>query len=57
VIGIYPLIMSFPLSTTMGEDSGTMGLMKTVLEVEGMLEGGATYLSPVLSVGQLKLCF
>jgi len=46
-----PLIMSFPLSTTEGGGSGTVGLTKTVLEVEGMSEGGATYPSPVFSVG------
>jgi hypothetical protein len=46
-----PLIMSCTLSTTIGEGSGTVGLTKTVLEVERMSEGGATYLSPVLSVG------
>jgi len=46
-----PLIMSFPLSTTEGGGSGTVGLTKAVLEVEGMSEGGATYPSPVLSVG------
>jgi hypothetical protein len=28
-----------------------VGLTKTVLEVEGMLEGGATYPSPIVSVG------
>jgi hypothetical protein len=28
-----------------------MGFTKTVLEVEGMSEGGATYPSPVLYVG------
>jgi hypothetical protein len=36
VIGISPLIMSFPLSTTVGEDLEIVGMMKTVLEVEGM---------------------
>jgi len=51
VTGISPLIMSFPLSTTVSGGSGTVGLTKTVLEVERMSEGGATYLSPVLSVG------
>jgi hypothetical protein len=50
VTGISPLIMSFPLSKTLGGDSGTVDLTKTVLEVEGMSEGGATYSSPVLSV-------
>jgi hypothetical protein len=37
-----PLILSFPLSTTVARGSGTVGLIKTVLEVEGMSEGGAT---------------
>jgi hypothetical protein len=44
-------ITFFPLSTTVSGGSGTVGLTKTVLKVEGMSEGGATYLSPVLSVG------
>jgi hypothetical protein len=51
VTGRSPLIISFPLSTTVGGGLGTVGLTKTVLEVDGMLEGGATYLSPVLFVG------
>lgn len=51
MIGISPLIMSFPLSTTVGGGSGTVGLTKTVLEVEGMSERRDTYLSPVLFVG------
>jgi hypothetical protein len=38
------------LSTTVRRGSGTVGLTKTVIEVEGMPEGGATYPSPVLSV-------
>jgi len=46
-----PLILSFPLSTTVARGSGTVGLIKTVLEVEGMSEGGATFPSPVLSAG------
>jgi hypothetical protein len=33
------------------EGSGTACLTKTVLEVEGVSEGGATYPRPVLSVG------
>jgi hypothetical protein len=37
-----PLLLSFPLSSTVGGGSGTVGLTKTVLEVEGILEGGAT---------------
>jgi hypothetical protein len=51
VIGISPPIMFFPLSITMRGGSRTVGLTKTVLEVEGMSEGGATYPSPVSSVG------
>jgi hypothetical protein len=31
--------------------SGTVGMIKTVVELEGMSEGGVTYPSPVLSVG------
>jgi hypothetical protein len=53
VIGISSPITSFPLSTTVSGGSWTVGLTKTVLDVEGMSEGGATYLSPVLSVGLL----
>jgi hypothetical protein len=45
-----PLILSFPLSSTVGGGSGTVGLTKTVLKVEGISEGGATYPRPVLSV-------
>jgi hypothetical protein len=51
VTGISPLITSFPLSMTVSGSSGTMGFTKTVLEVEGMSEGGATHPSPILSVG------
>jgi hypothetical protein len=50
VTRISPLIMSFPLSTTVSGDSGTMGLTKIVIEVEGRLEGGVTYPSPILFV-------
>jgi hypothetical protein len=50
VTKISPLILSFPLSTTVGGDSGTMGLTKTVLEVEGISMRGATNPSLVLSV-------
>jgi hypothetical protein len=39
VIGISPPITSFPLSTMVSEGTETVGLTKTVLEVEGMLEG------------------
>jgi hypothetical protein len=45
------LILSFPLSSAMGGSYGTAGLTNTVLEVEGVLVGGATYPRPVLSVG------
>jgi hypothetical protein len=51
VIGISPPITCFPLSPTMSGGSGIVGLTKTILEVEGMSERGATYPSPVLSVG------
>jgi hypothetical protein len=51
VIGISPPITSFPSSTMVSGGLGIVGLTKTVLEVEGMSEGGATYSSPVLSVG------
>jgi hypothetical protein len=50
VTGVSPFILSFPLSSTMGGGSGTVGLTKTVLKVEGISEGGATYPRPVLSV-------
>jgi hypothetical protein len=50
VIGISPPMTSFPLSTIVSGGSGTEGLTKTILEVKGMLEGGATYPSPILSV-------
>jgi hypothetical protein len=51
VIGISLPITSYPLSTIVSGGSGTVSLTKIVLEVEGMLEGGATYPSRVLSVG------
>jgi hypothetical protein len=47
VTGTSPLILSFPLSTTVGGGSGTVGLTETVLEVEGMSEEEARYPSPV----------
>jgi hypothetical protein len=50
VPGTSPLILSFPLSSTVGGGSGTAGIAKTVLEVEGISEGGATYPRPVLSI-------
>jgi len=49
--GTSSLILSFPLSSAMGRGSGTAGLTNTVLEVEGVSVGGATYPRPVLSVG------
>lgn len=42
--GISPPITSFCLSLTMVGGSRTMGLTNTVLEVEGISEGRATYL-------------
>jgi hypothetical protein len=51
VTGISPPITSFPLSTTVSGGSRTVGLTNTILEVEGISEGGATYPSLVLSVG------
>jgi hypothetical protein len=44
VPGTYPL-------SSIGGGSGTVGLTKIVLEVEGVSVGGATYPRPVLSVG------
>jgi hypothetical protein len=46
-----PLILFFPLSSTVGGGFEIAGLTKTILEVEGVSDGGATYLRPVLSVG------
>jgi hypothetical protein len=51
VLETSSLILSFPLSSAMGRGSGTTGLTNTVLEVEGVSVGGATYPRPVLSVG------
>jgi hypothetical protein len=51
VPGTSPLILSFPLSSTVWGGSRTAGLTKTVLEVEGVSEGEATYPRQVLSVG------
>jgi hypothetical protein len=51
VIGISPFSLSFPISSTVGGGSGTAGLTKTVLEVEGVSDGGAKYPRPVLSIG------
>jgi hypothetical protein len=46
-----PPVMAFPLSMQAGEGSGTVGLTKTVLEVEWISKVEATYPSPILSVG------
>jgi hypothetical protein len=51
VPGISPLSLSFPLSSIVGGGSRIAGLTKTVLEVEGVSVGEATYPRPVLSVG------
>jgi hypothetical protein len=51
VSGTSPLIFPFPLSSTVGGGSGIANLTKIVLEVEGVSEGGATYVRLVLSVG------
>jgi len=47
-----PRMTAFPLSQQAGRGSGTVGLTKTVMEVEGILEVEATYPSPVLSIGR-----
>jgi hypothetical protein len=49
------LILSFPLSLAMGGGSRTAGLTNTVLEVEGVLAGGATYPRPVFLVGLFSI--
>jgi hypothetical protein len=46
-----PPITSFPLSIQVVGGLGTMGLINTVLEVEGISKEEATYSSPILSVG------
>jgi hypothetical protein len=46
-----PPMKSFPLSMQAWGGSGTVGLMSTFFEVEGISEVEATYLSPVLFVG------
>jgi hypothetical protein len=51
VPGTSSLILSFPLSSTVGGGSGTVGFTNTIFEVEGASEEGATYPRPVLSVG------
>jgi hypothetical protein len=51
VPGTSSLILSFPLSSAVRGGSGTAGFTKTVFEVEGASEEGATYSRPVLSVG------
>jgi hypothetical protein len=50
VNGISPPITSFLLSLKVVGGSGTVGLIKIVLEVEDILEEEATYPSPVLFV-------
>jgi hypothetical protein len=51
VPGTSSLTLSFPLSSVVEGSSGTAGLTNTILEVEGVSVGGATYPRPVLSVG------
>jgi hypothetical protein len=51
VPGTSSLILSFPLSSAMGGGFGTAGLTNTVLEIEVVSVGGATYPRPVLLVG------
>jgi hypothetical protein len=51
VPGTSSLTLSFPLSSTVGGGSGTVGFTNTVFEEEGASEEGATYPRPVLSVG------
>jgi hypothetical protein len=51
IAGTSPPMTAFPLSMQAGGSSGTVGLTNAVLEVEGISEVEATYLSPVLSVG------
>jgi hypothetical protein len=46
-----PPMTTFPLSMQAGGGLGTVGLTKTVLEVEGILEVEATNPSPILSGG------
>jgi len=51
VPGTSSLTLSFPLSSTVGGGTETVGFKNTVFEEEGTSEEGATYPSPVLSVG------
>jgi hypothetical protein len=46
-----PPMTTFPLSMQAGGGWGIVDLTNTVLEVKGISEVEATYLSPVLSVG------
>jgi hypothetical protein len=46
---ISSLTLSFPLSSVVGGVSRTVGFTKTVFEVEGASEEGATYPRLVLS--------
>jgi hypothetical protein len=56
VPGTSSLTLSFPLSSTMGGGSGTVGFTNTVFEEEGASKEGATYPRPVLSVVSLVAC-
>jgi hypothetical protein len=51
VPGTSSLTLSFPLSSTVGGGSGTVGFTNTVFEVEEASEEGDTYPRPALSVG------
>jgi len=51
LIGPFPPMIVFALSTQAGGGSGTVGLTNTIFEVEGISEVEATNPSPVLSVG------
>jgi hypothetical protein len=51
VPGTSSLTLSFPLSSTVGGGSGTVGFTNTDFKVEGASEEGATYPRLVLSVG------
>jgi hypothetical protein len=51
VPGTSSLTLSFPLSSTVGGGSGTVGFTNTVFEEEGASEEEATYPRPVLLVG------
>jgi hypothetical protein len=51
VPGTSSLTFSFPLSSTVGGGSGTIGFTNTVFEEKGASEEEATYSRPILSVG------